>query len=868
MPEPDPAYVLPLTAVDRHSLSVAGGKGANLGELIRAGFAVPEGFVVSTRLYRDALQSAGGAVSGAGGHSDAAVAVGIADGRAGSKVDPKRLQAATRAMTIPPGAAAEIVAAFRELGEGPVAVRSSATSEDLPGAAFAGQHYTFLNVVGSEAVLAAVRDCWASLWSARAMGYRARIGGGAAGDVAGSVVGSVIGTVAARAPEMAVVVQRMVQSEFAGVMFTANPVTGARDEVVIQASPGLGEAVVSGSVTPEQVVIDRGGRIRERRAGRREVIIRGRRSGGVVTDEGSGDHAELPARVLTELAAVGEQIARHFAREQDIEWAHADGATWVVQARPLTALPPAPVKANRIRRVAAATCAELVPSRPYPLDITAWTIPGWFNIPARMAADLPAVRIDVERMFPETDGVVQELLPPKLRPTARTLTTPARVRNLARRYRPARWTADPRFLDYQRRIQQLRRQDHTAVSWPDLMMVPGTGLKLLDDFVALRIDYLPAVMTGLVRLRALLAVLGLSSQFWPLLAGQPSRTRAGNDALQAMAEQIRRTPAWAAAFGTLDDDALAAAVRRDCEFEPLRADIGEWLDAFGHRETTSAALVSAPSWDEDPKLLLGHLRGLIAQPAATAEESGRSDLVLRAIVGRRRVRFSRTAGPIARAVAAARAGMVFREDSHFHALRVRPVLRSALLEAGNRLVSADVLADPEDVFHLRLDEIRRLEEPSGLGPEERQRLRQLVRQRSVRRAEYAGAPLISPLTLHPEPRRPAPDALASGSPGGGGRAAGAVRVIREPSEFGRLRPGEILVCPYTNPAWTPLFQMAAAVVADSGSFGSHAAIVAREYGIPAVMGTGNGTRVLRDGLRVLVDGDRGDVLAEQRDLHG
>lgn len=798
-------YVVPLATVAAGDLGVAGGKGANLGELIQAGFAVPDGFVVSTRLYRDAVNA-----TGVSGSDDAAL-----------------IRAAIEALTIAPPLAVEIVDAYRELGGGPVAVRSSATAEDLPGAAFAGQQETFLHVIGAEAVLEAVRGCWASLWGDRAVAYRARVG--YSGE-----------------PEIAVVVQQMVPSEFAGVLFTADPVSGRRDEVVIESSPGLGEAVVSGLVTPEQVVVDRRGRIRDRRPGRREIIIGGQESGGVVHTTGGDDPgAELAARTLIELAGVGARIEEHFGRPQDIEWAYADATMWVVQARPLTALPPAPVKVNRVQRVAGAVAAELVPTRPYPLDITAWTVPGWFTILARMVAEIPAVALDVQQMFPTTDGVVDQLLPPDLHLTWRTLTTPLRIRHQLHRCDPARWTLDPRFDSYEHRLQELRTRDHTTMAWSGLMAVPGEVLDLLNDYVDIRIEYLPAASVSIVRLRVLLTLLGLSSQFWTLLAGQPTQTQAGNDALDAIAQLIRRTPGWTEAFSSLPDDDLVRAVWNTPEFAPLRVALSEWLASYGHRETTSAALISSPTWEDNPLLLLTNLRGLVAHPATRAPGPDRAMVAEQRIRRRRWVRLTRTGASIGRTAAAARAGMVFREDSHFHALRLRPVLRSALLEAGSRLSGVGALAQPEDVFHLELAELQGLPAPDHLGAEQRDRLQHLVGRRTVRRAAFGEAPLISPATLYPKVRRPARNVLVRGTPSGGGRATGTVRVIKDPAEFGQLRLGDVLVCPYTNPAWTPLFQTAAAVVCDSGSFGSHAAIVAREYGIPAVMGTGNGTQVLR-----------------------
>ena len=237
-----------------------------------------------------------------------------------------------------------------------MAVRSSATAEDLPEAAFAGQQETFLGVVGPDALLVAVRRCWASLWSDRAIVYRARLG------------------LDPEAVKLAVVVQRLVAAEAAGVLFTANPISGARDETIVDASVGLGEAVVAGLVTPDHAVLRRGRwgwRIVERELGRREVVIRARAGGGTEQIEGAPASAPaLPDRALRRLARLGAAVERHFGRPQDIEWAWAGGKIYLVQARPITALPEPPPRAGGLPRFAP---TEYFQVRPYPLDVTTWT---------------------------------------------------------------------------------------------------------------------------------------------------------------------------------------------------------------------------------------------------------------------------------------------------------------------------------------------------------------------------------------------------------------------------------------------------------------------------------------------------------------
>src|SRR4051794_39668354 len=283
-PDSNKALVAPLATFGRHDLAIAGGKGANLGELVRAGFPVPPGFVVTTAAY-ERFVAAGGV---AGAMQQALAGLDVSDSVALERAS-EAIQQAFATAPVPPELAGTIAAAYRSLGQASqpapssdggaphaaaaspvpaatappavaapaVAVRSSATAEDLPSASFAGQQETYLNVAGEDALLDAVRRCWASLWSPRAIAYRHRQG------------------IDHRTVKLAVVVQHLVDAEAAGVLFTVNPITGARDELVIDANPGLGEAVVSGIVTPDHYVLKKGTyAVVEQQLGRREVIIR------------------------------------------------------------------------------------------------------------------------------------------------------------------------------------------------------------------------------------------------------------------------------------------------------------------------------------------------------------------------------------------------------------------------------------------------------------------------------------------------------------------------------------------------------------------------------------------------------------------
>jgi rifampicin phosphotransferase len=820
--------VTPISAVRRDDLELVGGKGANLGELKQGGFPVPDGFIVSTEAYATVVEESG-------------LAAVIADGLAAGD-DGATIRAAFENVTMPNGLAAAISKAYADLGGGPVAVRSSATAEDLVGAAFAGQQDTYLNVIGGPAVLDAVRRCWGSLWTERALGYRRHQ------QIESSNL------------RIAVVVQQMVDAEFAGVMFTANPVTGARDELVIDASSGLGEAVVSGLVTPDHYVLDGHGRVRERTPGRREVVIRSTPGGGVTHLTTTGpDPASLPDPVLTQLAALGRSVAAHFGRPQDIEWAHADGRIWLVQARPMTALPPPPLKLSRLRRKIGLQLMDYMSVRPYPLDMSGWVRPGIGRMVERMLGDIIGLRLDIDDALPERDGVVERFVAPAPRPTSATPYAFVRLPGRARRYNPASWTEDPRFAKFEQGMSQLDALDPRSLGWTELLQVCRRTLAVADLITDLRVDYLPRMGFDLLRLLVQLRLLGAPNQLGLLTAGARTRTGDANRALEELATQVRADPPVRAAFGELDPPTLLTRLDTDVRFASFHQALHQFLDEYGHRETVSPLMMTAPTWGDDPTPVLGMIKVLVEDPPQTSAERPSAEAERR-LLEHRLLGSSRRRAAVLRAIEAARQGVAFREDTHFHAIRALPILRHLLLEAGRRLSEAGVLSKAEDVYHLNLEELEALPGPDHLAAADADRIRTIARDRAARRAELAGVPMLATASLV-DPATTAQDALVTGVPASGGRATGPVRVIRDPAEFGALRTGDVLVCPYTNPTWTSLFQRAAAVVVDSGGVGSHAAIVSREYGIPAVMATGSGTRMLADGQQVTVDGDTGRVTA-------
>jgi len=802
-----PDLCIPLDRLRAGDLDLAGGKGANLGELTAAGFDVPDGFVVTTASYLRAVGVTG-----------------------------PHQQHAIRALPVPDEVARAVADGYAALGGGPVAVRSSATAEDLPGAAFAGQQDSYLGVIGETAVIEAVRDCWASLWNERAIAYRSRLGIDPA-------------TVA-----IAVVVQCMVDADQAGVIFTADPVTGARDRVVIDANPGLGEAVVAGLVTPDHAVLDAGNRVVSRREGNREVVIRSRPGGGTESVRGSTAaprQGGLSDRQLARLAALGRRIATHFGRPQDIEWAIAGDRIAVVQARPMTALPPPPVPLNRIQRFTGPVILELLPRRPYPLELTVWT-----RVVGRHVQDLldgmVGARIDLDDLLVADDAVLTGYVPPNPHPTRRT---PRRLlRSLTRMGRdPRSWRADQRYRRYLSGADQLTRLDVSTATWQQLLMVPARAGGLIQLMTGLRVGYLPPAAGAMLRLRLLLGLLRRSELFAALLLELPTETARANHELAGIADALRETPDLAERIAGAEAGEAMQLIRTHPDAGAVEDRLTAFLGRYGHRETGSIMLLREPSWADDPTTVAALLQVLLAGDVNTGHPP--FPAALRSLLDHPLVRATGSAGWIQRLVTKASAAVQVREDTHFELTRTMPAVRRAVLEAGRRLTGAGAIGSEDDIWYLTWSEVQSVTDPHRHPPGDV--LRRAVERRSAAFAELAGSPLIATATLYPA--RDDGDALVSGVGGGGGSAEGPVRVIHGPAEFAELRPGDVLVCPATNPAWTPLFTRAAAVVVDHGGLASHAAIVAREYGIPAVMGTGSGTTLLTAGTRVRVDGDHGRV---------
>jgi pyruvate,water dikinase len=884
------ALVLPLGQLDRSLLPVVGGKAAALGELMRTGFVVPGGFCVTTTAYARISEAAG---------LDALLAElsAIPPTQMAHQTDlAATMRSAILQAPIPADITSAIVAAYQALGTGEtvaVAVRSSATAEDLPDASFAGQQETFLNVIDEEAVLDATRRCWASLWTDRAVSYRA-----SRGIDPGSV-------------RLAVVVQRMVDAEVAGVLFTANPLTGKRRQAVIDANPGLAEAVVAGATTPDHFVVNTAtGEIVERCVGDKQVVVQAVAGGGIrrIEQSAEDDNACISDQQIHLLAALGAQVQTHFGVPQDIEWAiDAAGTLWLLQARPITTLFPLPLDAptsDALLRVYLCFTVQQGTFQPFtPIGISATrliasAIATFLGFPPQEPLQGPHfVTEAASRVFLDVTGALRSAVgrtilmqvlaqaeahaaaiflrlgaDPRLSlvKTRRRSLVLAIGRVLARTRLP--WyllralvrpdSARTRLLRLTDQLRNAANVTATADLHQRVAAVEQLFFATLPQLLSSTAPVMLGSMGTFVLASKLLGDLVSEDERLTVLRGLPNNpTTEMNLALWALAQTVRADPPTTALVQNTSPAQLSDMFRSGALPPRLQQELIEFLAIYGHRSVNELDL-GVPRWSEDPTYLFGmlasylHLRDPDKAPDRQFQRATQEAEDMLAELTRRARRASRMRGRlVAFFLRRARALGGLREMPRSALALLLAQARVLLLSVGATLAQAGQLAHADDIFFLSLPEVH-----AALGGAD---FRSTV---GERRAEYQqertrrSVPLVllsDGTTPAAEP--PAGDVtghLLRGIPASPGRATGPARVILDP-HAAQLAQGEILVAPSTDPGWTPLFLTASGLVMETGGAMSHGAIVAREYGIPAVVGVGEATRRIQTGQSVTVNGSSG-----------
>jgi phosphohistidine swiveling domain-containing protein len=841
------------------SKSLLGPKATSLCTLLGVGMRVPPCFVVTTAAFRKQMETGGL------GSQIASLLDRLADRTQ------QTLAAIREIITRVPFAQdqrEQVAAAYERLDATVVAVRSSATAEDLPGHSFAGQYETILGVRSLDECIEAIKRCWASLWTERAYEYRKRNG------------------IDHMQVEMAVIVQRQIEPDAAGVAFTLDPVTGSRSRIVIESCRGLGEALVSGKVQPDRILL------------RKKNL-------SLIRQNLAADSPSLDLKSARRLGRFVRRIERMLGSPQDIEWAIRDGVLWFLQARPITAIPqPKPWEDRQVwtnlnvgeilpdvmtpmtRSVVVPVFLPLFRSvfRLFGADLTKSSPVGfvagrlYFHVNTGIAAAKPFslgqdnwARASIlmggeqQRQFElgEFDLCEEDLPDLGFSWPRYVLSWPGLLGTLIA-HRPSRGEA------FMARIRAqgdaLSRMDFRAMSTRDLASLVGRIVReSLGDADLLYLG--PGLAALGVLQKACRTWLGdenLTLTYRLFVAqGGITDTQAGLDLWRLAAMLAKSEERKASVLAGANWDDLRPRLDQTEHGREFLAAWDRFMAEHGHHCRGEIELFNA-RWSERPDYVLDLVRGYLrsidrTDPLANQERLAREREQLTTEC-RRRLK-----NPVKRAIFGwairnSRKVAVDRENWKNEFIRHMAAFRRGLLEFGERLRQQGVLKERDDVFFLEISEI----EPAADGSTDFD----VGRRIADRRAEYEENRRLAPPPVvvgRYDPRRHRPmemDATAktlSGTAVSPGVVTGKARVILHADDHEHVEAGEILVAPFTDPAWTPYFLPAAGVVMDLGGILSHGAIIAREYGIPAVVNVGPASRIIKTGQLLRVDGDRGVI---------
>jgi phosphoenolpyruvate synthase/pyruvate phosphate dikinase len=846
-------YVLDFDEIDRTHVTMVGGKGALLGEVSRIdGVRVPRGFCVTTAAFRRVLQDAPSIDDGL----DRLAHLKPEDRDAVRAVS-ALIRASIEALVIPEDVASEILRSLARLGvQVAFAVRSSATAEDSPTASFAGQHDSYLNVVGPAAILQHVIRCWASLFSERAVTYRLRNG------------------FEHRKIEMAVVVQQMVVPRVAGILFTADPVTSNRKVASVEASVGLGEALVSGLVNADTFKVHDG-----------KVVAR------AVTPARQAQPALTDAQVVR-LVQLGRRIEAHFGLPQDIEWCLDDGDFWIVQSRPITTLFPVPEAADGDNHVYVSVGhGQMMTEAMRPLGVSVWQLTAmapmheaggrlFVDVTTRLAS--PATRGGLLEVMGRGDPLIADALRkivergdflPSLPDQSPAITGGSSVPGVA----SAEIDTDPAI------VTELieRSQVSIAALKRDIQTKRGPAL---FDFLLEAFEEHKRVLGDPLSHQAIMA--GMQATWWlseqleewlgekdaadTLTLSAPGNvTSEMGLALLDVADVIRPQPRVVGFLHQVEDEGYEDGAFLD-ELAKLpggreaQAAIRAYLEKYGMR-CVGEIDITRPRWSERPttlvRLILDNVRNFTPGEATRRLEHGRQaarskedELLVRL---RALPDGEQKAEEAKRMIDRVRTFSGYREYPKYGIVSRYFVYKQALLQEAERLVAANVLRNQEDIFYLTFHELRDVVDTRRVDE-------QLIRRRrdAFRRDQSLTPPRV--LTSDGEViagsyrRDDVPAGALTGVPVSAGTIEGRARVIKDIGHAD-IEAGDILVTTYTDPSWTPLFLAINGLVTEVGGLMTHGAVIAREYGLPAVVGVEHATDLIRDGQRIRVHGTDGYV---------
>ncbi|SHE93386.1 phosphoenolpyruvate synthase [Seinonella peptonophila] len=880
-------YIRDFTELGNEDVEIVGGKGANLGEMTRAGFPIPSGFCLTTEAYRLFSNQSPNLL-----HWLEQLDQLKPEEQAEIEQWGKKIRTHLRQLTLQTELIAEIRAAFNRLGQDQFyAVRSSATAEDLPTASFAGQQDTYLNVRGERALIEAIQNCFISLFTDRAITYRSKQ------------------HFSHQSVSLSVVVQEMVLPEVSGILFTADPVSGDREVVSIDASYGLGEALVSGWVSPDLYQIRRGQVIKEQIAEKKIAIL--------PLESGGTERIELPKRKqkapalhkdeILSLATLGKQIEQHYGQPQDIEWAIAKGKIYILQARPITSLYPLPKPTPAdLHLYFSFGHLQMMTEALKPLALSLFRT--CFPFGKRHVFEESQLMVEAgSRLFVDLTTLLKTSVGKRVVPRVLRQVIDSQLQNAVEQFiakeefqAHASKKANEMFTTmlwvfwyplrrgltnflfgkperFHQKIEKVlaKLDSETAQvieqteGSEQLRMVQIQSGKMLLNIIKNAVAFvIPGLMAMFVLKNLLrkwldredsISILNKSlegnvtSEMGLALGDVAEKARSHHQLIQYL-QQAHDQPNFLEQLDSIEGSA---------DFKQAFA---SFLNQYGVR-CPGEIDISRPRWQEEPGQLfssiLSHLKREpgehrkqfdLGKQTAIAE----TEYLLQEVRKQRGGWWKRWV--LQRLIRLFRYGMALREHHKYYMMRIFSTFRRSILDTAQQLVDQGLLKEVTDVYYLRLDELVKLRagadetEYFRLIEQRKDKFRQDIKRKAPRTFTSRGEVITGQL----QNQRDLADGVWVGNPVSSGVVEGIARVVLTPNQA-ELEKEEILVAPFTDPGWTPLFLSAKGLVLEVGGMMTHGAVVAREYGIPAVVGVENATETIQTGDRIRVDGTQGIV---------
>lgn len=830
--------------IKKEDVMVVGGKGANLGEMTSAGINVPGGFVVTSDSYRYFLKENGldeifreeiiNASNDKGKLTECA----------------KRFRKLIIEATLPDSIKNAVSDKFNELGiEKRVAVRSSATAEDLPDASFAGQQETYLNVIGIENVYDQIKNCYASLWGNRAVIYRQNQG------------------YDQESVALAVVIQEMIDSDSAGVLFTVNPITNNDNEMQINASYGLGESVVSGRVTADSYVCSKDGCIKNAQIGSKETEIIYDGNGGnkeqTVSDERRKTQAITDEQIMR-LCKAGQAIEKHYRMPMDIEWAILNNEIYILQARAITTLSENKkidesvvnsyldrCKCTGAQRSNMAFLLEKMPFVFYPYDYE--LIETIDDQKSNIFAETGII-MDMQPTI-DDDGVM--VLPPNgVKINGKIKKLPSMLKEM-RDMSLCKQKLEKGMQGFCDELKDIISKDYDNMSLSECGKMNDYFLDYVRRLTYHRFKYalFPSAINNKLKFAKILSKIDKKLTSYDLYKNLDYETAVMTRDIQEIADVLSA------------NDQLVSDISNGMRYQDICSKYPEtkmYFDDFlvkhGYKSDFNCYCITAKSFYEEPDRIISLIRPLL--------EKNKDSGLNTSETGRDNIEFEKLMADIEAHVSAGKYERLKQDIDTFRYMHIIREESQLMWETCFFYVkkmlkrAAGLIFDDENYMnnlaYLFLHEvtelINELEKYSAPEHEIIEKYTKIIERRKEKHplaeAVWEGAKL--------KVFDDTGDVL-KGISGSTGEATGKVCIINGPEEFYKLQKGDVLVCKLTDPEWTPLFSLASAVVADTGAQLSHAAIVAREYGIPAVLGVGFATINYKDGDMVHVNGTKGHV---------